>query len=178
MRHWTRSSLDQTMVCRLFGITDILLIRAEGTYFNEILFEMEKFSFKKMHQWVRECIKPLLEPMMMQFTDAECGEMKISKGRKFWMFRKFHWVLSHLEWKHKFWENLIRSPMLHIEYKLALLLNINQYWCVSLGINANQEISHYLYVYIYIPWYQCWSSLLKHTYIINSLRPSDAYMCQ
>ena len=35
--------------------TDLLLIRrqgtpaTEGTYFNEILFEIQKFSFKKMH---------------------------------------------------------------------------------------------------------------------------------
>ena len=27
----------------------MLLIRPQGTYFNEILFEMQKFSFKKMH---------------------------------------------------------------------------------------------------------------------------------
>ena len=27
---------------------DMLLIRPQGTYFNEILFEIQKFSFKKM----------------------------------------------------------------------------------------------------------------------------------
>ena len=57
MRHWTGSSLDQIMDGCLFGtkpssepvLTYSLLYPGQGTYFNAILFEIEKFPFKKLH---------------------------------------------------------------------------------------------------------------------------------
>ena len=48
---WTGSSLVQIMACRatVWINADILLIAPWGTYFNEILFEIRKFSFTNMH---------------------------------------------------------------------------------------------------------------------------------
>ena len=52
---WTWSALVQIMACRLDGAKPLsepmltLSIRPQGTYFNEFLFEIQIFSFKKMH---------------------------------------------------------------------------------------------------------------------------------
>ena len=50
--HLVSSALVQTMACSQTVIwinAHILLIRQQGIYFNEILFEIPIFSFKKMH---------------------------------------------------------------------------------------------------------------------------------
>ena len=53
-RQTSWSTLFQVMAYRLLGanpLHDDMLIncQSQGTYFNEILFEIQKFSFKKMH---------------------------------------------------------------------------------------------------------------------------------
>ena len=84
MRHWSGSTLVQVMACRLLGAKPLpepmlayCLLSSLGTNFNEILIEIQPFSFKKMRlkmssakwpfilsrggggmSWVRHC--PLL----------------------------------------------------------------------------------------------------------------------
>ena len=52
MHRWTGSSLYQIMTCHLFGVkplSDPMSTKPWGTYFSEILLEIHKFSFKKIH---------------------------------------------------------------------------------------------------------------------------------
>ena len=53
MHYQSNPSLVQVMACRLIGWTndDILSIWLWGTHFNDILFEIQKFTFKSIVFW-------------------------------------------------------------------------------------------------------------------------------
>ena len=60
-------------------INDILSIRPWGTHFNDILFEIQKFSFKKMHfktssaKWHTFCLSL---NVLMAYSTAELNDKK------------------------------------------------------------------------------------------------------
>ena len=78
------------MACRLFGAkrlsepmqTDILSIRSQGTYFNEMFCEIQKFAFKSLEN----ALENVVWEMAATLSRPQCAKRDLSKARFC-----FHW---------------------------------------------------------------------------------------